>query len=98
MSDPVFGDLGYRSTDPRVLFQSNRYRVIAPAAKRNDGRLYVNGSIIIETCTTDSLGVKTWIRVEGDLTGYAGIAGYSVGLLGSILCSLAGATDRGDVR
>lgn len=50
--------------DPRIRHEFGEYRVVAPRGQtRADGRFYLNGEIVLEKSSKDSLGNPCWTYV-----------------------------------
>jgi len=78
-------------TDPRILFQTPHFRVVAPDAKLDGGTLRINGKMIIERATTDVLGAVVW-RTCLELTDPKHSRGD--GTVYNVLASIAGGVNR----
>lgn len=50
--------------DPRLRMTVNDFRVVAPNAKRSNGRLFLNGALVIERAIVDSMGGRAWTLVS----------------------------------
>lgn len=58
----VYGDVRIRQVS-----RDGQFRVVAPDARRNADRVYVNNVLVIEQSTKDSLGNSSWAPVGSRL-------------------------------
>lgn len=81
--------------DPRILFETEHYRLVAPNADLKRSGLYLNGDMFLEVADLDSLGGKIWRKTELDLT-FCGAMQRSFihQVIAFFLAELAGAKDR----
>lgn len=49
--------------DVRVRLETSEYRVVAPNARTADGRVYVNGVLVIEKAGKNATGGQNWLEV-----------------------------------
>ena len=84
-----------KKKDPRILFQTEHYRLVAPNANIKGSRLYLNGDMFLEVRDLDSLGGSIWRKTELDLQ-FAGAMQRSFihQVIAFFLAELAGAKDR----
>lgn len=50
--------------DPRIRLRVGDVRAVAPQARQDGSRVYVNGVLVIEVRTVDGLGGESWRQVE----------------------------------
>lgn len=79
--------------DPRILFQNDYYRIIAPDAKQTRSGLYINGDIIVEVPKKDALGVPVWVDSGLNLLDLAQTSTHWQ-LVYYLIASLAGGKDK----
>lgn len=87
-------------TDDRILFVNEHWRIVAPNARRSpDGRLWVNGTVHIESAEKDVLGACTWVRVNPHVDEEHGVF-VDTCTVGDILANIFGASDprKAEVR
>lgn len=77
------------TSDPRILFQTPHFRVIAPKARREGDLLTLNGDIVIECASKDSLGDTVWTQH----TALPAHGGRGDNTMYRLLASLAGASE-----
>lgn len=81
--------------DPRILFQTEHYRVIAPQARETRSGLFINGDIIVEVPKKDALGNPVWVNSGLDLTHNGAMQQNALyQMIHHLLASLAGAQDK----
>lgn len=58
------GSMSQRNPDHRIRMQAGEYRVVAPQAQKPNkrGRVYINGVLIVEKRSKDSLGNEMWVE------------------------------------
>lgn len=79
--------------DPRILFQTEHYRVIAPQARETRSGLFINGPIMIEVPKKDALGVPVWVDSGLNLLDLAQTSTHWQ-LVYYLIASLAGGKDK----